>query len=1059
MIVFAQSSCQSSDANNLIVTFESNGGTPLDSVFIEREQHIMEPIMPSREGYTFLGWYSDAAFMQSYNFLDPVVENLTLYAKWEVNTYNLVFLDYDGSIITSESIEYNQDLSMYQIPDHTREGYTFTGWNIEIPENMPANDLFLTATFIVYNQMEILKKVYLYNLSDMYEFDNEELMIFTNLEDRGIPYVSIEEFNNLLSNALIDFHLETTDYMNIIYEWSYDEESYTCDVLINAVENTLSFSDFSMIHYINDYQTNNLINDAQEISNIQSLGGIYYEGDLAVLIDLDDYDFDIVEEDNIYFIPLHLANLFFTGDLISVLLQEDNLYVFNDPYVMNSVDGTFNDNEIDQEVYIKHNASYLALLFDYFYGLKDYKGIDSFDDLLDNYGISATTSLVSQHTQMDNFIFDLNDMHTVIESFGYFADATPTTLIPSDSKMHDFYNEYLNLSCQFRTESVSLEIYEGVYILSVNDFTFDTGKLLIEVLVDLDPDKMIVIDLTCNTGGNLEGVLELLSYLTDDMTIYMEDSLLKTSVQRTYSTINNIVLDNPIIVITSKVTYSAANLFVSIVKDRELALIVGDKTGGGAAAVAFTLLPDYSILKYSSTTLLKNQTGAIIEEGIEPNINTGDVNTVKNILNYLVDQYRTELEVEIYNRSTINEYDIGITSEVNEVFDFIKYKVELYETGTENLLSSSNYYNEDIIIKGSLGIEITDAQLRVIAVYEIDGFRVEGIIYKGQIDDRIGFFDSHNMVIDIGNEIISYCSYLSDIDVFMFTIEEVSDYQILFNGGSVPSTAKLFDEDFHAIKYSDIVTLNPGLYYLEVFARLSRENYSIRINAVFDDNLAGTPVTLSVGQHTIPVSYDYIGDDEWLEIEVPIEILLTVNTLNNNFVYIKNMDGSDYLYNSAFMSSSRFPCVLLPGTYILGLGQPPTGIYSFDLDVQENTGEYSGDINNEGQNFGILNMGLNEIVFDYYMDADLYVLELTEDTKIRFVFNTIEIYYYQGQEFVRKFTNNTLTLTQGTHYFRFMSFSKGTFGITFSVVVEESTINSPSSILSTNCRRHEVLNL
>lgn len=65
------------------VRFDSLGGTPVES-----QEHMygetldtVEP--PTREGYTFAGWYRDQSCQYLWNVEDPVQESMTLYAKWE----------------------------------------------------------------------------------------------------------------------------------------------------------------------------------------------------------------------------------------------------------------------------------------------------------------------------------------------------------------------------------------------------------------------------------------------------------------------------------------------------------------------------------------------------------------------------------------------------------------------------------------------------------------------------------------------------------------------------------------------------------------------------------------------------------------------------------------------------------------------------------------------------------------------------------------------------------------------------------------------------------------
>ena len=71
-------------AEEYTVTFNSNGGTPVDSQTVPSSGIATKPTNPTRTGYTFAGWYTDdGTFKNEWDFNNPITENLTLYAKWE----------------------------------------------------------------------------------------------------------------------------------------------------------------------------------------------------------------------------------------------------------------------------------------------------------------------------------------------------------------------------------------------------------------------------------------------------------------------------------------------------------------------------------------------------------------------------------------------------------------------------------------------------------------------------------------------------------------------------------------------------------------------------------------------------------------------------------------------------------------------------------------------------------------------------------------------------------------------------------------------------------------
>lgn len=111
------------------VTF-MDGSTQYDQAVVADGQTVTAPTAPAKEGYTFTGWYKDAACQNAYEFSTPVTDNLTLYAGWEKNEepiteWAVTFMDgntqYAQAVVTD-----GQTVAAPTAP--TKEGYTFTGW-------------------------------------------------------------------------------------------------------------------------------------------------------------------------------------------------------------------------------------------------------------------------------------------------------------------------------------------------------------------------------------------------------------------------------------------------------------------------------------------------------------------------------------------------------------------------------------------------------------------------------------------------------------------------------------------------------------------------------------------------------------------------------------------------------------------------------------------------------------------------------------------------------------------------------------------------------------------
>ena len=69
------------------VSFETGEGSKVDFQ-TTADGKLVKPADPTREGYTFGGWYTDEACTQAYDFSTPVTADMTLYAKWTKNAVN-----------------------------------------------------------------------------------------------------------------------------------------------------------------------------------------------------------------------------------------------------------------------------------------------------------------------------------------------------------------------------------------------------------------------------------------------------------------------------------------------------------------------------------------------------------------------------------------------------------------------------------------------------------------------------------------------------------------------------------------------------------------------------------------------------------------------------------------------------------------------------------------------------------------------------------------------------------------------------------------------------------
>ena len=133
------------------VTFQSEGGSEVASQ-IRANTPAARPADPTKEGYTFIGWYNGES---EWDFETPVTAVLTLTAKWQINRYTITFDTAGGSEVPSITQDYGTAITPPAAP--TRTGYTFAGWDKTIPATMPAENMTITARWQV-NQYTITFK-------------------------------------------------------------------------------------------------------------------------------------------------------------------------------------------------------------------------------------------------------------------------------------------------------------------------------------------------------------------------------------------------------------------------------------------------------------------------------------------------------------------------------------------------------------------------------------------------------------------------------------------------------------------------------------------------------------------------------------------------------------------------------------------------------------------------------------------------------------------------------------------------------------------------------------
>ena len=112
---------------------------------VQAGEKAVKPDDPKVNGLTFGGWYTDEDCTDGneYNFTAPVTKGMTLTAKWTANSYTITFDTNGGSAVAPITQDYGTAINAPAAP--TKTGYTFMGWEPELPATMPAENMTIKA--------------------------------------------------------------------------------------------------------------------------------------------------------------------------------------------------------------------------------------------------------------------------------------------------------------------------------------------------------------------------------------------------------------------------------------------------------------------------------------------------------------------------------------------------------------------------------------------------------------------------------------------------------------------------------------------------------------------------------------------------------------------------------------------------------------------------------------------------------------------------------------------------------------------------------------------------
>ena len=206
------------NTNKYTITFDTAGGSEIAPITQDYGTAITAPADPTREGYTFIGW--DKAIPAT-----MPAENVTVTAQWEINRYTVTFDTAGGSEIAPITQDYGTAITAPADP--TREGYTFIGWDREIPAIMPAENVTVTAQWQLAARMPDRELVIYYkSVGRLNTITEDPSLVEYTSSDESV--VTVDKDGNYKAvgrgNAVITMHIVGTDIeehckITVKYAW------------------------------------------------------------------------------------------------------------------------------------------------------------------------------------------------------------------------------------------------------------------------------------------------------------------------------------------------------------------------------------------------------------------------------------------------------------------------------------------------------------------------------------------------------------------------------------------------------------------------------------------------------------------------------------------------------------------------------------------------------------------------------------------------------------------------------------------------------------------------
>lgn len=468
-----------------------------------------------------------------------------------------------------------------------------------------------------------------------YEVENQQISVYYK-NGSDLPYVDVIEMIDKLDGFLKS---------NMIYThknfFTRKLELFNNGTVmkIGHKKDEIYVNDLSFFNFVNEPTVTNYAKNINlEAYNIQN-----YSKRKGVEFDLDDYDLDILYFENKILLPLAVFNTMFCSPNFYSLYCNGKEVIGCEWYINEKNSSLYSlfanslyANKTPTKEYRKDVFNHMCFSFDYYYGLKKYKEInESFEDYFkekrkDIYNNILSESVSDNNKGYTDFIYrDLDELHSWVNNLSFYNPESFRFNTPSNDSMRysivseKYYDTHDTLEAYYKNatgsnDKQSLRTYKDMAVIKFDQFIVGPGKnlnsqndtytFISESLKQLDPNKYnnIVIDLSLNGGGSVAAMIKTIGFMTDKLVPVKDYDTLSNVASSLYYSVNIPEHAKPFrnkswSILTSFDTFSAANQLSAIVKEQQIAKIVGKKSSGGMCAIMPIVLVDGTTFIISST--------------------------------------------------------------------------------------------------------------------------------------------------------------------------------------------------------------------------------------------------------------------------------------------------------------------------------------------------------------------------------------------------------------------------------------------------------------------------